>query len=76
MAVVFKDQEVAKKYEACRQSDGKVHIPSGKEYGSGYAGPLSLITLKAADKAFANGSNILKLKEKTGKPAEKPEEPK
>ena len=62
MNVVFENPEVAAKYDACRSSDGKVHVPSGKVYGSGYAGPLSKISLVAADKAFASGSNLLKLK--------------
>lgn len=62
MGVVFENKDVADKYEACRTVDGKVHVPSGKVHGSGYMGPLSKITLGAADKMFASGSNNLKLK--------------
>lgn len=70
MGVVFKNADVAAKYEACREVDGKVHIPGGSKIPGvnrvGYMGPLSLITLEAADKAFASGSNLLKLKEQAG----------
>ena len=70
----FENPEVAAKYEALRSTDGKVHIPGGHKIPgqerTGFMGPLSKITLAAADKAFASGSNILKLKEvsKSGKP--------
>lgn len=64
---MFKNPEVAAKYEALREKDGKVHIPGGSkvpgEDRTGFMGPLSLITLAAADKAYASGSNLLKLKE-------------
>lgn len=67
--IEFKNPDVAAKYEALREKDGEVHVPGGaKEPGverAGFKGPLSLITLAAADKAFASGSNILKLKEQT-----------
>lgn len=63
MPVKFENSDVEAKYEACREKDGHVHVPAGKNPGSGYAGPLSKITLAAADKAAASGSNILKLKE-------------
>lgn len=67
MGVVFKNPDVAAKYEALREKDGKVHIPGGSKIPgkerTGFMGPLSLITLDAADKAFASGSNLLKLKE-------------
>lgn len=72
MGIVFKNPEVAAKYEALREKDGKVHIPGGSKIPgqerTGFMGPLSLITLAAADKAYASGSNLLKLKEaaKTG----------
>jgi hypothetical protein len=65
--VKFENPEVDAKYEACRETDGKVHIPAGKskagENKVGYSGPLSKITPAAAEKALASGSNILKLKE-------------
>lgn len=65
--VKFENPEVDAKFEALRSVDGKVHIPSGKtkpgEKSVGYAGPLSKITLEAAEKALASGSNLLKLKE-------------
>lgn len=76
MAVIFKNPDVAAKYEACRETDGKVHIPCGKEKGTGFTGPLSLITLPAADKAFKYGSNILKLKEAAAKKQEAKKEEK
>jgi hypothetical protein len=67
MGIVFKNPEVAAKYEALREKDGKVHIPGGSKIPgqerAGFMGPLSLITLAAADKAYASGSNLLKLKE-------------
>lgn len=69
MGVVFKNPDVAAKYEALRSVDGKVHIPGGSKIPgqerAGYMGPLSGITLAAADKAHASGSNLLKLKEAT-----------
>lgn len=68
MPVQFINEDVAAKFEACRENDGKIHIPAGKHKPGqprpvGYAGPLSRITLAAAEKALASGSNILKLKE-------------
>jgi hypothetical protein len=71
MGVVFKNPDVAAKYEAIREKDGKVHIPGGSKVPgverTGFMGPLSLITLAAADKAYASGSNLLKLKEPVAK---------
>jgi hypothetical protein len=61
MPVEFKNPDVAAKYEALR-NDGPVHVPAGKNPGTGYAGPLSGITLVAADKAMASGINWFKLK--------------
>ena len=68
MPIVFENADVAAKYSPARETDGKVHVPAGKSVPGqpapvGYAGPLSKITLAAADKAFASGSNIIKLKE-------------
>jgi hypothetical protein len=57
----FKHADVAAKYEALRR-DGHVHVPAGKQAGSGYAGLLSGITLAAADKAVAGGVNWFRLK--------------
>jgi hypothetical protein len=69
--VQFTNTDVAAKYEACRANDGRIHIPAGKDK-NGYAGPLSGITLAAADKAYASGCNVLKLKQE----AKAPKEPK
>jgi hypothetical protein len=66
MAFEFKDPDVAKKYTPNRESDTKVHVPSGKsvpgQKSVGYSGMLSGITLAAADKAFKSGTNNFKLK--------------
>ncbi len=71
--VKFENPEVEAKFESLRENDGKVHIPAGKskpgEKSVGYAGPLSKITLEAAEKALASGSNILKLREQAAAPA-------
>jgi hypothetical protein len=78
MSFEFQNPDVKAKYTPARETDGKVHIPAGKKNAKnptpeGYAGPLSLISLVAADKAYASGSNILKLKEpaKAATPAAK-----
>lgn len=67
MPVVFKNPDVADVFEACREADGKVHIPAGKAIPGvpsiGYSGLLSGITRAAAIKAIKSGSNLLKLKE-------------
>lgn len=75
MSFDFTNPEVAAKYVPCREKDGKVHIPAGKKVIGkpapvGYAGPLSKITLEAAEKAIASGSNLLKAKD-AGKANEK-----
>lgn len=73
--VEFKNPEVAAQFEALRAVDGKIHVPAGKKKSPedkpvGYSGMLSGITLEAAEKALASGSNILKRKEGTpAKPA-------
>jgi hypothetical protein len=67
--VQFTNADVAAKYEACRANDGRIHIPAGKDK-NGYAGLLSGITLVAADKAYASGSNLLKLKQEAKPPKE------
>lgn len=72
MAFEFENPEVAAKFQPARENDGKVHIPAGKKTAAnpnpvGYAGPLSKISLAAAEKALASGSNILKLKENAPK---------
>lgn len=68
MPVEFDNADVAAKYVPAREKDGHVHVPAGKKTAKnpnpvGYAGLLSNITLVCADKAFASGSNILKLKD-------------
>ncbi len=68
--VQFTNPAVAAKYKATRSTDGKVHVPAGKEKTGGYAGLLSGITLAAADKAFASKSNILELKDAKSTPIE------
>lgn len=65
--VQFTNPDVAAKYESGRAVDTKVHVPAGKtvpggEKPIGYSGMLSGITLAAADKMYASGSNNLKLK--------------
>lgn len=63
MAVTFTNPDVAAAFEPLRENDGKIHIPAGKTNKGGYAGLLSGITLEAAQKAVASGSNLLKKKE-------------
>jgi len=79
--VVFKNPEVAAKFEAGREKDGIIDIPCGRQVKgmtdkSGYHGLLSGITLAAAEKAVKYGSNLLK--EKAVKPSahKKSDEPK
>lgn len=84
MSFEFKNPEVAAKYEPLRSKDGIIDVPCGKHVPNapktGYHGKLSGITLAAADKAYAHGAGLLKLKEQAktakqsvpaeGKPAE------
>lgn len=60
----FNDSAVAAKYKAPALSKNQVvHVPAGKS-GDGWKGKLADIPLASADKLFAQGSNMLELKEK------------
>lgn len=79
--VVFKNPEVAAKFEACREKDGIIDVPCGKQVNgmtdkSGYHGLLSGITLAAAEKAVKYGANLLKEKAVKTPGYKKAEEPK
>jgi len=55
----FQREEVAAKFEMLPEKDRKVTVPTL------YSGPLSNITLEAAEKMLADGDNQLKLKPET-----------
>jgi hypothetical protein len=48
MAVEFRIKEVADIYECAMPTDMRIHVPGGATK-NGYAGPISGITLKAAE---------------------------
>lgn len=64
--IEFKNPDVAAKYKSLRSKDGRVHVPGGRKVPGieriGYNGPLSLITLEAADASYASKSGLLELK--------------
>lgn len=76
MGFEFTNPAVSAKYVPLRKADCKIHVPAGREKKGGYAGPLSGITLEAADKCYASKSNLLELKSGYMPPAThvKPEE--
>lgn len=57
----FKDPQVAAKYKAAPLSENQVvHIP-GTDKGDGWKGEIQDIPIAAADKLFAQQSNLLTL---------------
>lgn len=66
--IVLKRVDVASKYTAPGNSDPVVHAGI-------YKGPLSKITLEAADKLVDTGSNLLKAKEPLPPPSKQTVKP-
>lgn len=63
MISMFKNSDVAAKYESAHVADPVVHLPGGKNR-NGWKGHLSTIPLEVADRLFARpGQNLLKAKE-------------
>ena len=72
MPIVFKNPDVAAKYETSYETDPEVHLPGGKNK-NGWKGKLSEIPLAQADRWISRPKqNLLTLKE--AKPAAKKEE--
>lgn len=74
MNIEFTVPEVAAKYSTTRTTDPKIHLP-GKG-STGWGGKLSMITLAAADKLFADKKqNLIQLKPIADKKEIKPQAP-
>lgn len=62
--LVFKNDDVAAKYQSSFKGDPVVHVPAGKNKSGGIKRNLSTYTLAEADRLFAmKGQNLLQLKE-------------